>query len=97
MLCLTALSPTPSLPQDQAKQAAAAASSSSGGDRAASGSSSALSLEAEFNIYADRHAGQFALRRLYHESDRLLAVLYTGGWACGRRMLGRGWVGEDVV
>lgn len=39
-------------------------------------------LEEEFNLYADKHRGQFALRKLYHESDRLLAVLYTSP-TCG--------------
>lgn len=40
------------------------------------------SMEEEFNIVADKHRGQYALRRLYHESDRLLAVLYTSP-TCG--------------
>lgn len=40
------------------------------------------SLEEEFNLYADKHRGQFALRKLYHESDRLLTVLYTSP-TCG--------------
>ncbi|GMH35286.1 hypothetical protein BSKO_03154 [Bryopsis sp. KO-2023] len=31
----------------------------------------------EFDIAEDRHRGQFALRKLYHESDRILAVMYT--------------------
>ena len=39
-------------------------------------------LEEEFNLYADKHRGQFALRKLYHESDRLLTVLYTSP-TCG--------------
>ncbi len=30
----------------------------------------------------DKHKGQFALRKLYHESDRLIAVLYTAP-GCG--------------
>lgn len=33
-------------------------------------------------IFADRHKGQLALRKLYHESDRLLVVLYTSP-TCG--------------
>jgi thioredoxin reductase (NADPH) len=33
-------------------------------------------------LYADKHRGQYALRKLYHESDRLLAVLYTSP-TCG--------------
>jgi thiol-disulfide isomerase/thioredoxin len=30
----------------------------------------------------DKHKGQYALRKLYHESDRLIAVLYTAP-GCG--------------
>lgn len=30
-----------------------------------------------FNINEDLHKGQYALRKLYHESDRVLAVMYT--------------------
>lgn len=41
-----------------------------------------MSMEEEFNIYADKHRGQYALRKLYHESDRLLTVLYTSP-TCG--------------
>jgi thioredoxin reductase (NADPH) len=48
----------------------------------ASSQSSKPSMEEEFNIVADKHRGQYALRRLYHESDRLLAVLYTSP-TCG--------------
>jgi thioredoxin reductase (NADPH) len=59
---------------------AAAASSSHSSSGSTNGSSNGkMTLEEEFNIYADKHQGQFALRKLYHESDRLLAVLYTGG------------------
>ncbi|KAK9810090.1 hypothetical protein WJX72_004635 [[Myrmecia] bisecta] len=38
--------------------------------------------EAAFDIMADRHKGQFALRKLYHESDRVVAVLYSSP-TCG--------------
>jgi thioredoxin reductase (NADPH) len=41
-----------------------------------------MSMEKEFNLYADKHRGQYALRKLYHESDRLVAVLYTSP-TCG--------------
>lgn len=41
-----------------------------------------MSMEEEFNLYADKHRGQYALRKLYHESDRLVAVLYTSP-TCG--------------
>ena len=36
----------------------------------------------DFDINQDRHKGQFALRRLYHESDRVIVVLYTSP-TCG--------------
>jgi thioredoxin reductase (NADPH) len=35
-----------------------------------------------FDISEDRHRGQYALRKLYHESDRVIAVLYTSP-SCG--------------
>lgn len=35
-----------------------------------------------FDISKDKHRGQYALRRLYHESDRPIAVLYTSP-TCG--------------
>ncbi|DBA96752.1 TPA: hypothetical protein ACH3X1_015592 [Trebouxia sp. C0004] len=38
--------------------------------------------EAEFDINQDRHKGQLALRKLYHESDRVIVVLYTSP-TCG--------------
>jgi len=34
------------------------------------------------DLAADRHRGQFALRKLYHESERLVVVLYTSP-GCG--------------
>ena len=37
---------------------------------------------AEVDLAADRHRGQFALRKLYHESERLVVVLYTSP-GCG--------------
>ena len=39
-------------------------------------------LPADFDQSADRHRGQLALRKLYHESERLLVVLYTSP-TCG--------------
>jgi thioredoxin reductase (NADPH) len=54
-------------------------SSSRGG---ASGNGGGNTLEAEFNVHADKHKGQIALRKLYHESDRLMMVLYTSP-TCG--------------
>lgn len=41
-----------------------------------------VSPEEEFDINQDKHKGQFALRKLYHSSDRPLAVLYTAP-SCG--------------
>lgn len=35
-----------------------------------------------FDLKKDKHKGQYALRKLYHESDRLLAVIYTSP-TCG--------------
>eukprot|EP00899_Mesostigma_viride_P023951 jgi/Mesvir1/4740/Mv05532-RA.1 len=39
-------------------------------------------LEAEFDPARTKHQGQYALRKLYHETDRLLGVLYTAP-TCG--------------
>lgn len=65
--------------------AAAAAGTSNGaangtanGAATTNGSASVEDLEAAFDPAADRHRGQFALRKLYHQSDRPLVVLYTG-------------------
>ena len=45
--------------------------------------SSVYSDELEtFDIKEDKHKGQYALRKLYHASDRLIAVLYTSP-TCG--------------
>ena len=43
---------------------------------------SLVSVEPEFDFSKVRHKGQFALRKLYHETDRLLVVLYTSP-SCG--------------
>jgi thioredoxin reductase (NADPH) len=56
--------------------------SSSGGGASSSSPSSGQTLEAEFNVHADKHKGQVALRKLYHESNRLMVVLYTSP-SCG--------------
>lgn len=48
----------------------------------AAGSGTDSDTEETFDIAADKHRGQFALRKLYHESDRLIAVLYTAP-TCG--------------
>ena len=39
-------------------------------------------VEPPFDLAATRHKGQFALRKLYHETDQLIAVLYTSP-TCG--------------
>lgn len=39
-------------------------------------------VEEKFDITLTRHKGQYALRKLYHESPRVLAVLYTSP-TCG--------------
>jgi thioredoxin reductase (NADPH) len=38
--------------------------------------------EEDFDLSQERHKGQFALRKLYHESDRLLVVMYSSP-TCG--------------
>ncbi|KAI7845690.1 hypothetical protein COHA_000804 [Chlorella ohadii] len=45
-------------------------------------SSSGADTEETFDPNADKHKGQFALRKLYHESSRPLIVLYTAP-TCG--------------
>ena len=54
-------------PEQQAKQQAADTSGTE---------------EDSFDINQNTHKGQFALRRLYHESERLVVVLYTAP-SCG--------------
>jgi thioredoxin reductase (NADPH) len=39
-------------------------------------------IEEKFDISSTKHRGQYALRKLYHESDRLIGVLYTSP-TCG--------------
>ena len=58
--------------------------SSSGSSYSSSSSSSKqeTTTEETFDINQDRHRGQYALRKLYHESDRLVTVLYTSP-TCG--------------
>ena len=57
-------------------QEPAAAASSSNGSAPEEGE------EESFDLSLDKHKGQFALRKLYHASDRLIAVLYTSP-SCG--------------
>ncbi|KAG2424610.1 hypothetical protein HXX76_014335 [Chlamydomonas incerta] len=43
---------------------------------------SSIDTPETFDLAADKHKGQYALRKLYHESDRLICVLYTSP-TCG--------------
>jgi len=63
--------------KDREEEASHQASSSNGQKAAASGDT-----PESFDISRDKHKGQYALRKLYHESDRLIAVLYTAP-TCG--------------
>jgi thioredoxin reductase (NADPH) len=65
----TAEAPAPSHEQPAAAAAAARATSS-------------VDTADSFDINEDKHKGQYALRKLYHESDRVVAVLYTSP-TCG--------------
>ncbi|KAK9822163.1 hypothetical protein WJX81_003005 [Elliptochloris bilobata] len=60
--------------QDKQQQAAA--------QKAGQASTNGAASPEEVDLAADRHRGQFALRKLYHESDRLVVVLYTSP-SCG--------------
>lgn len=42
-------------------------------EETAKGPSAPEDFEAMFDLAKDKHKGQFALRKLYHESDRLIA------------------------
>lgn len=42
----------------------------------------APTVETPFDLTATRHKGQYALRKLYHETEQLIAVLYTSP-TCG--------------
>ena len=61
----------------EATEASASHSSS-----ATTSSGDADELEDSFDINEDKHKGQYALRKLYHSSERLIAVLYTSP-SCG--------------
>lgn len=60
----------------------AAAAPSKPSPEPAKSAKKAATTEADFDIHQSRFKGQYALRRLYHESDRLLAVLYSSP-TCG--------------
>jgi len=53
-------------------------------------SSSASVDEVPFDPSHNKHKGQFALRKLYHETDKLIAVLYTSP-SCGPCRCVVGW------
>lgn len=57
-----------------------AAAAANGGSEAKATSS--IDTPETFDLSADKHKGQYALRKLYHESDRLICVLYTSP-TCG--------------
>jgi hypothetical protein len=89
----------------QQEQAAEATQSHSEAAASTSATSAArkASEEDDFDLEADRHHGQFALRKLYHASSRPIVVLYTGERlvkgteeAEGPVMVPRG-VGKQVV
>lgn len=61
---------------------AAPATSRSNGTPASSSAAAPPSSTAGVDISATRHRGQYALRKLYHESERLLAVMYVSP-TCG--------------
>jgi len=54
----------------------------SGSERSGSERADSRTEEEIFDVTETRHRGQYALRKLYHESDRILAVLYTSP-TCG--------------
>ncbi|KAI3428728.1 hypothetical protein D9Q98_007552 [Chlorella vulgaris] len=68
----------------QQEQAAEATQSHSEAAASTSATSAArkASEEDDFDLEADRHHGQFALRKLYHASSRPIVVLYTAP-TCG--------------
>ncbi|GFR48189.1 hypothetical protein Agub_g10042, partial [Astrephomene gubernaculifera] len=57
-------------------------SSASHDSSSGSAASAGVDTPDTFDINADKHKGQYALRKLYHESDRLICVLYTAP-TCG--------------
>jgi len=60
--------------------------SSSSGDDAGAGKDDS-DIGADIDISVTKHSGQRALRKLYHESDRLIAVMYTSPTCGPCRML----------
>jgi hypothetical protein len=64
--------------QDEVAELAQQAAQAAARQAAASASASGASPEEEFDPTADRHKGQYALRKLYHDASRPMMVLYTG-------------------
>ena len=54
----------------------------SGSDSDSSETSKSIMDMEDFDINKDTHYGQYALRKLYHESDRVIAVFYSAP-TCG--------------
>ena len=70
-------------PTPAAAAAAAEAAEATGAAEASTSEAKPASDTAEtFDITVDRHRGGYALRRLYHESDRPICVLYSSP-TCG--------------
>lgn len=67
---------------EQAQEQDAAAATTAARPTTPTGGPAADDTEESFDLAQDRHRGQYALRRLYHESDRVIAVLYTSP-TCG--------------
>jgi thioredoxin reductase (NADPH) len=65
-----------------ADEAEAAATTAAARPTTPTGGPAADDTADSFDLSQDRHRGQYALRRLYHESDRVIAVLYTSP-TCG--------------
>lgn len=65
-----------------AQQAAQAAARQAAASASASASASGATPEEEFDPSVDRHKGQYALRKLYHDASRPMMVLYTAP-TCG--------------
>ncbi|GBG00126.1 thioredoxin-disulfide reductase [Raphidocelis subcapitata] len=65
-----------------AAAAAAAAAPAHAAEASSSEAKPASDTAGTFDLAADRHRGGYALRRLYHEGDRLICVLYSSP-TCG--------------
>ncbi|GIL91956.1 hypothetical protein Vretifemale_19642 [Volvox reticuliferus] len=70
----------------QFKQSEAATAPTNGhaanGNGADKATTASVDTPEAFDINNDKHKGQYALRKLYHESKRLICVLYTAP-TCG--------------